>query len=147
MVTPTGTGWVDPAAIDSVEYLHDGTVASVAVQYSYLASWLYLLVDPGYGADVARALFKGIYGYWITLPKDGRPRLYLHGISLGARHSEQSMDLIEGHGRPLRRRTLERPALFEQVMALAHRPSQPRIARLAPQIPRWILRAVHEPAR
>jgi Alpha/beta-hydrolase family len=54
--TPTGTGWVDPAAMDSVEYLHDGAVASVALQYSYLASWLYLLVEPGYGADVARAL-------------------------------------------------------------------------------------------
>jgi uncharacterized membrane protein len=95
VLTPTGTGWVDPAAIDSVEYLHDGAVASVALQYSYLASWLSLLVEPGYGADAARALFKEIYGYWITLPKDSRPRLYLHGISLGARNSEQSTDLIE----------------------------------------------------
>jgi uncharacterized membrane protein len=56
VVTPTGTGWVDPAAIDSVEYLHDGAVSSVALQYSYLASWLSLLVEPGYGADAARAL-------------------------------------------------------------------------------------------
>jgi len=100
VVTPTGTGWVDPAAIDSVEYLHHGAVASVAVQYSYLASWLYLLVDPGYGADTARALFKEIYGYWITLPKNGRPRLYLHGLSLGARNSEQSTDLVEVMGDP-----------------------------------------------
>jgi uncharacterized membrane protein len=95
VVTPTGTGWVDPAAIDSVEYLHGGAVASVALQYSYLASWLYLLVDPGYGADSARALFKEIYGYWITLPRDSRPRLYLNGISLGARNSEQSTGLVE----------------------------------------------------
>jgi uncharacterized membrane protein len=95
VATPTGTGWVDPAAMDSVEYLHHGAVASVAMQYSYLASWLYLLVEPGYGADVARALFKEIYEYWITLPKHRRPRLYLHGISLGAANSEQSTDLIE----------------------------------------------------
>ena len=100
VVTPTGTGWVDPAAVDSVEYLHDGAVASVALQYSYLASWLYLLVDPGYGADAARALFKEIYGYWITLPKNSRPKLYLQGISLGAMHSEQSTDLIEIMGDP-----------------------------------------------
>ncbi|MDI4231666.1 alpha/beta-hydrolase family protein [Bradyrhizobium sp. Arg237L] len=100
VVTPTGTGWVDPAAIDSVEYLHDGDVASVALQYSYLASWLYLLVDPGYGAEVARALFKEIYGYWTTLPRGNRPRLYLHGISLGATNSEQSTDLIEVMGDP-----------------------------------------------
>jgi len=100
VVTPTGTGWVDPAAMDSLEYLHDGAVASVALQYSYLASWLYLLVEPGYGADAARALFKEIYGYWVTLPKDSRPRLYLHGLSLGATNSEQSTDLIEVLGDP-----------------------------------------------
>jgi uncharacterized membrane protein len=100
VVTPTGTGWVDPAAIDSVEYLHDGSVASVTLQYSYLASWLYLLVEPGYGADAARALFEEIYGYWITLPKDSRPRLYLHGLSLGATNSEQSTNLIEVLGDP-----------------------------------------------
>jgi len=100
IVTPTGTGWVDPAAMDSVEYLHDGAIASVALQYSYLASWLYLLVAPGYGLDAARALFTEIYQYWITLPKDSRPRLYLHGISLGAANSEQSTDLIEVLGDP-----------------------------------------------
>jgi len=100
VVTPTGTGWVDPAAMNSVEYLHDGAVASVALQYSYLASWLSLLVEPGYGADAARSLFKEIYGYWITLPKDRRPRLYLHGLSLGATNSEQSTDLTEVLGDP-----------------------------------------------
>jgi uncharacterized membrane protein len=94
-ITPTGTGWVDPAALDSVEFLHGGAVASVALQYSYLGSWLYLLAGADYGADAARALFKEIYGYWITLPKDGRPRLYLHGLSLGAANSQQSTDLIE----------------------------------------------------
>jgi uncharacterized membrane protein len=100
VVTPTGTGWVDPAAIDSVEYLHDGAVASVALQYSYLPSWLSLLVEPAYGADAARALFEEIYGYWIMLPKDSRPKLYLHGLSLGATNSEQSTDLIEVLGDP-----------------------------------------------
>jgi uncharacterized membrane protein len=71
-----------------------------AVQYSYLLSWLSLLVEPDYGADTARALFKEIYGYWITLPKDSRPRLYLYGLSLGAMSSEQSTDLFEVLGDP-----------------------------------------------
>jgi uncharacterized membrane protein len=100
VVTPTGTGWVDPAALDSVEYLHDGAVASVALQYSYLGSWLYLLAGVDYGADAARTLFKEIYEYWTTLPKDRRPRLYLHGLSLGAANSEQSTDLFEVLGDP-----------------------------------------------
>ena len=100
VITPTGTGWVDPAALDSVEYLHEGAVASVAVQYSYLASWLYLLGDPGHGADTARAVFREIYGYWLTLPRNARPKLYLYGISLGARNSEASMDLNEVRSDP-----------------------------------------------
>jgi uncharacterized membrane protein len=100
VVTPTGTGWVDPAALDSIEYLHNGAVASVALQYSYLASWLSLLVEPDYGADAARALFKEIYGYWTTLPKESRPKLYLYGLSLGAANSEQSTDLIDVLGDP-----------------------------------------------
>ena len=100
IVTPTGTGWVDPAAMTSVEYLLHGNVASVAVQYSYLASWLSLLTEPGYGTDVARALFRAVYAHWTTLPKDSRPRLYLHGLSLGAMDSEQSTDLIEVLGDP-----------------------------------------------
>lgn len=100
VITPTGTGWVDPAALDSVEYLHDGAVASVAVQYSYLGSWLYLLAGADYGADAARALFQEIYGYWTKLSRDNRPKLYLHGLSLGAKYAEQSTHLIEVFGDP-----------------------------------------------
>lgn len=100
VITPTGTGWVDPAALNSLEYLHDGNVASVALQYSYLGSWLYLLVGADYGADAARALFKEVYAYWTTLPRASRPRLYLHGLSLGAKYSERSTDLIEVLGDP-----------------------------------------------
>ena len=100
LVTPTGTGWIDPAAIDTVEYLHRGDVASVAVQYSYLASWLALLVEPGYGAETARALFHEVYGYWTALPEDERPKLYLHGVSLGALNSDLAADLFDVIGDP-----------------------------------------------
>ena len=100
IITPTGTGWVDPGGVDTLEFLHGGDVASVAAQYSYLASWLSLLVEPGYGADMARALFLEVYGYWTTLPKASRPKLYLHGLSLGAMNSERSAELFEIIGDP-----------------------------------------------
>jgi uncharacterized membrane protein len=87
--------------MDSVEYLHHGDVASVAMQYSYLNSPLSLLFQPEYGADVARALFAEIYGYWTTLPKNKRPMLYLHGLSLGAMNSEKSAELFETIGDPI----------------------------------------------
>ncbi|MDA9403166.1 membrane protein [Bradyrhizobium sp. CCBAU 45389] len=101
VITPTGTGWIDPSAMDTVEYLHHGDVASVAMQYSYLNSPLSLLFQPEYGAEAARALFAEIYGYWTSLPKDKRPKLYLHGLSLGAMNSEKSAELFETIGDPI----------------------------------------------
>nr|WP_170063796.1 alpha/beta-hydrolase family protein [Agrobacterium bohemicum] len=95
VVVPTGTGWIDPEAIDTLEYLHNGDVATVAVQYSYLSSWIALLTEPDYGVETARALFEAIYGYWTTLPKETRPKLYLHGLSLGALNSQKSSDLYD----------------------------------------------------
>ncbi|MBW0366457.1 alpha/beta hydrolase [Ensifer adhaerens] len=92
IVVPTGTGWIDPPGLDSLEYLMKGDVASVAVQYSYLTSWLSLLVEPEYGAETADALFDAVYGYWTTLPKDRRPKLYLYGLSLGSMNSQGSVD-------------------------------------------------------
>lgn len=101
VITPTGTGWVDPASMDALEYLCRGDVASVAAQYSYLSSPLSLLAQPEYGAETARALFLEIYGYWTTLPKQSRPRLYLHGLSLGAMNSERSAGLFEIFSDPI----------------------------------------------
>ena len=56
--------------------------------------------SPSYGAEAARDLFRAVYGYWTPLPKDHRPRLYLHGLSLGAMSSEHSADLFEVIGDP-----------------------------------------------
>ena len=92
---PTGTGWVDPKAQMPVEYLHHGDIATVSMQYSYLASWLALLVDPDYGAESARALFDAVYERWRQTPPDHRPELSLHGLSLGAMNSDLSADLFQ----------------------------------------------------
>jgi uncharacterized membrane protein len=95
VATPTGTGWLDPSAVDSLEYLHAGDVATVAMQYSYLASWMSLFFEPDYGANSARALFAAVYDYWSELPRDARPRLYQFGLSLGALSSERAAQLYE----------------------------------------------------
>jgi uncharacterized membrane protein len=94
VATPTGTGWLDPGAVDTLEYLHSGNTAIVSMQYSYLPSWLTILVDPARSRDSASLLFDEIYAHWKTLPKDSRPRLYVHGLSLGALGSAASADLF-----------------------------------------------------
>ncbi len=93
--TPTGTGWIDPEGQTALEYVLRGDVATVSVQYSYLASWIALMVDPDYGVETSRAVFAAVYGHWRTLPKDSRPKLYLHGLSLGSLNSDLSHDLFQ----------------------------------------------------
>jgi len=95
IATPTGTGWLDPSAMNTVEYIHRGDIASVAVQYSYLPSWLSLMVEPEYGALTASAVFTTIYDHWTRLPREQRPALYLHGLSLGALNSARAADLYD----------------------------------------------------
>lgn len=101
IITTTGTGWVDPGSMVGLEYLYHGDISSVAVQYSYLSSPLSLFVEPESGVITARALFREIHGYWRNLPHDRRPKLYLHGLSLGAFNSEQSIDLFDILGNPI----------------------------------------------
>jgi uncharacterized membrane protein len=55
----------------------------VAMQYSYLPSWLSFLVDQAEARDAGRALFDHVYGVWSQLPPDRRPQLYVFGESLG----------------------------------------------------------------
>jgi uncharacterized membrane protein len=95
IMTPTGTGWIDPASIDTLEYLHRGDVASVAAQYSYLPSPLALMQEGEYGVDMARALFQAIYRHWSQLPDQQRPDMYLQGMSLGALNSDRSFDFYD----------------------------------------------------
>lgn len=94
VATATGTGWMDPAAVEPLAYLHNGDVAIVTLQYSYLPSWLTLIIHPNQSRNAASALFDAVYDHWTTLPPDGRPKLYLFGLSLGALGSEASVDLI-----------------------------------------------------
>jgi len=133
LVTPTGTGWIDPPGIRSIEYLLRGDVASVAVQYSYLASWLALLTEPGYGAESARALFKAVYDHWTSLPRDSRPRLFLYGLSLGAMNSDLSADLFDIIADPFHGALWAGPPFTSRTWNTATRGRQPNSPAWLPE--------------
>jgi uncharacterized membrane protein len=82
--TTTGSGWVDPAMIDSFEYLSRGDSSAVAIQYSYLPSWISYLVDQSKAREAGRTLFDVVYERWSRLPQGQRPKLYVAGESLGS---------------------------------------------------------------
>ncbi|MGY3339782.1 putative membrane protein [Streptomyces filamentosus] len=86
----TGTGWVDPNVAEALEYMHRGDTAIVAVQYSYLPSWVSFLVDKEKAGQATRALLDAVRTRLDTLPPDRRPRLVVTGESLGAYAVEAS---------------------------------------------------------
>lgn len=134
VATPTGTGWLDPGAVDTVEYLHRGNTAIVSMQYSYLPSWLTIMIDPYRSRDSARALFKEIYAYWRTLPRDQRPRLYLHGLSLGSLGSESSADIFTIFDDPIQGALWSGPPFPSPVWGEA-------VRNRNPDSPAWLPRA------
>lgn len=95
VATPVGTGFMDKFAHDTLEFILGGDVATVGVQYSYLTSALALLVHPEYGIEQSDALFRTIYDYWITLPAERRPELYVFGLSQGAYNSQATISLLD----------------------------------------------------
>lgn len=84
IATATGTGWLDPPVMDSLEYMYDGDTAIVSQQYSYLPSWISYLVDQDRAREAGRVLYDTIIEEWDSRPEDDRPKLLVYGLSLGS---------------------------------------------------------------
>jgi uncharacterized membrane protein len=84
VATSTGTGWLNPAVIDPLEYMYSGNTAVVAIQYSYLPSWISFLADKAPAQQAGRDLFDAVYDKWQQLPAGQRPKLVVFGESMGS---------------------------------------------------------------
>jgi uncharacterized membrane protein len=84
VATTTGSGWLDPASIDAFEYMTGGDSAVVAIQYSYLPSWISYLVDQQKAREAGRELFDAVFDRWSKLPAASRPKVVVSGESLGS---------------------------------------------------------------
>ena len=84
VAVPTGSGWVDAAAVQGFEAELGDDVALVAQQYSDLPSWATFVLDRPAAAREARALVTALRAHLSTLPDERRPALHVYGQSLGA---------------------------------------------------------------
>ena len=84
IIPTTGTGWVDPVAARSIESMYNGDTALVAMQYSYLPSWISFLADRDKSVEAGRAMVDAIHSRWLQWPADTRPALAVYGESLGS---------------------------------------------------------------
>lgn len=81
---PTGSGWVNRAAITDFEAQFDGDVAVVSAQYGDLPSWWSFLLDREPAMRSAQALVDQVLARVGALPAAERPDVFVHGESLGA---------------------------------------------------------------
>lgn len=84
IATATGSGWLEPQTVDSIEYMYNGDSAIVSQQYSYLPSWISFLVDSDNAREAGRELYDAVYNEWVKLPVESRPKLISYGLSLGS---------------------------------------------------------------
>lgn len=84
IVPTTGTGWVNPVAARALELMYNGDTAMVAMQYSYLPSWISFLGDQQKSMEAGKLLIDAVQQRWAALPPDRRPELMLYGESLGS---------------------------------------------------------------
>lgn len=101
VATVTGTGFLAPHGVDSLEFLWNGDTAIAGAQYSYLPSWISLLADQDVVEETSRVVFRTIHDYWSTLPESERPSLYLYGLSLGATGVEAVLSSVDILNEPI----------------------------------------------
>ncbi|BBZ41185.1 alpha/beta hydrolase [Mycobacterium conspicuum] len=90
VATTTGTGWINEAEADALEYMYNGNTAIVSMQYSYLPSWLSFLVDKENARRAGQALFEAVDKLVRQMPESMRPKVVVFGESLGSFGGEAS---------------------------------------------------------
>lgn len=94
LFSPTGSGYVNYVACETLEYLTGGNCASAAIQYSVLPSSL-SLTKVGTGVQQTRMILDGINMRLRAMDPEQRPRVLMFGESLGSQVSE---DVFRGTG-------------------------------------------------
>jgi uncharacterized membrane protein len=84
VATTTGTGWINEAEADAIEYMFNGDTAIVSMQYSFLPSWMSFLVDKENARHAGQALFEAVSARVHAMPESTRPKLVVFGESLGS---------------------------------------------------------------
>ena len=119
IAVPTGTGWLEPKAVDTIEYMHGGDTAIVAQQYSYLPSWASFLIDKDVASETGRILFDAVHAEWLALPEEERPMLLTYGLSLGAYGSQAAFssasDMLNSIDGAVYQGTLNDTAVWRQI--------------------------------
>ena len=131
VATTTGTGWINEAEAVALEYMYNGDTAIVAMQYSFLPSWLSFLVDKENARQAGQALFEAVDALVREMPEASRPKLVVFGESLGSFGGEAPFLSPEQHHRPHRRRAVLRSDLQQHHLDRADPQPRSRLPAVA----------------
>lgn len=96
VAVPTGSGWVNPLALEALERATAGDVATLVLPYAAEPSWLSVAAHPGAHARSAEALL-GALGERLRVASPGsRPWLVVLGESLGANGLRSALERLPG---------------------------------------------------
>ena len=88
IAVPTGSGWVDGAAVEGARLRFGGSVRLLAMQYSDVPSWQAYLRSPDRAGESATTLLAEVSRAVSAAAPGRRPQVYLYGQSLGATGAE-----------------------------------------------------------
>lgn len=81
---PTGSGWVDPDQVEALEQWAGRDIATVSMRYSHAPSAAVFLLNPQMAKNSAHELLHTVVERVEDLPEGHRPKIIVHGQSLGA---------------------------------------------------------------
>ena len=94
VAVPTGSGWDDWPAVEQLERLTGGDLATVTVQYAARPSWVEYLAGQARATRSATAVLAAVRVELATLPPQHRPRLLVFGESLGATAAAEALHAL-----------------------------------------------------
>lgn len=95
VITPTGSGSINPYAIDPLEYMYGGDTAAVAMQYGHLPSWVTAAGNQERAQQGSQALFGAVTRRLAEEPPGSRPKLLVYAESLGSFGSESNFSGLD----------------------------------------------------
>ncbi|WP_238420012.1 alpha/beta-hydrolase family protein [Gordonia sp. 'Campus'] len=108
LAVPTGSGWVDPAAVDGFARRF-GDVRVITLPYADVPSWKAFVSDRSGASESAIATARALAGALRMAPAENRPEVVLYGQSLGAVGADAARIWFEEH----------HPELFDETVLTA----------------------------
>ncbi len=144
VAVPTGSGWVDEAAVSGFRHRFGSDVPVLSMPYSSMSSWRVFLTDRSAAGTSAIAVVSRIGDELRRIEPSRRPRLVLYGQSLGAVGADAARAWAQSHGVDVAE-TIEVGAPADTVAERADR--RVLVANSTDPVPRWSPSLLWRPAR